>query len=253
MDIMKGAEAFSISNPSDVGVLLLHGFSGSPYEMTYIGQELAKAGFNVECPRLSGHGTVWQDMNRVRYTDWIRDAEYALRNLGERAKKIYIAGISMGGALALHLASHHPDVKGLFLVNPVIFLKGFQSKLLFIGRFLLPYKEKKKDKGNRRHIKDRSIKLVNYDVLPTKGAYQMKKLVAFVRKDIKNVFQPVTVFRSRDDSQLFRNVKFIIKNVSALDPQLIWLENSYHVATMDFDRKFIAGKIVDSILSREED
>lgn len=252
MEIMKGAEAFSISNPSDIGVLLLHGYSGSPYEMTYVGEELGKAGFNVECPRLSGHGTVWQDMDRVRYTDWIRDAEYALKNLMERSKRIYIAGLSMGAALALRLAAEHPEVREVFLINPVIFLKGFQAKLLFIGRFLLRYKAKKKDKGNRRHIKDRSIKLVNYDVLPTKGAYQMQKLIGKVRKRIKDVYQPVLIFRSRDDSQLVRNVDYILNNLSSSDTQLIWLDNSYHVATMDFDRKFIVGKIIERIDNGEK-
>lgn len=252
MEIMKGAEAFSVTNPSDIGVLLIHGFSGSPNEMSYLGEELGRAGFNVECPRLKGHGTNWKDMDYVRYTDWYRDVEYALRNLKERASRIYVAGSSMGGALALHLAVEHPEIHAVFAVNPVIYLKGILVQFLFFLRFLVPYKEKRKDRGNRRHIKDRSIKLVNYNVLPTKGVYQMKKMVAQVRKELRKVFQPVIVFRSREDSQLLLNIKTIMKRVSTPDPQLIWLDNSYHVATMDFDRKFMAGKMIDYILSSEK-
>lgn len=249
MNIMPGAESFAFSCSSDTGVLLLHGFSGSPFEMRYFGEGLFKAGYNVECPRLSGHGTRWEDLNRVRYSDWIRDAEFALKNLKTRSRKIYLAGLSMGGALALELAERHPEIRGVILINHAMMLKGFAPRFLFLLRFFKPYKMKRNQKGNRRNVQDRTVELVNYDRLPMGGAYQMQRLSGRVRRRLKKVRQPLLIMKSRADSQPVKNVFIVTNKASSKRKDIVWLENSFHVATVDVEKNLVVNKAVDFIRS----
>jgi carboxylesterase len=102
-----------------IGVLLCHGFTGSPQSLRPWAEALAERGFSVELPLLPGHGTTWQHMNRTSWPQWYREVERALATLRTRCDVVVAAGLSMGGALALRLAEQHPDqVTALVLVNP---------------------------------------------------------------------------------------------------------------------------------------
>ena len=113
-----GAEPWSHIGTSDLGVLVVHGFTGSPSSMRGVAQACAAAGFHVELPQLKGHGTAIEDLLPARWSDWSADTEVAYQALRHRCSKIVVIGLSMGGALTLWLAAHHPEIAGIVCVNP---------------------------------------------------------------------------------------------------------------------------------------
>ena len=100
------------------GVLLIHGYTGSPTEMRWIGDYLHARGLTVSGPLLPGHGTTPEAMNRCRWTDWTGHVEAALADLRTRCARVFVGGLSMGSLLTLYLAAHHPDLPGCPLSIP---------------------------------------------------------------------------------------------------------------------------------------
>ena len=112
------AEPFS-ADGGPVGVLVLHGFTGSTQTVRDWAAHLAAAGLTVRAPLLAGHGGTWQDLAKTGWTDWYADASRAFASLSQRCSQVFVAGISMGGCLALRLAETQGSlVSGVVLVNP---------------------------------------------------------------------------------------------------------------------------------------
>ena len=115
------ADGDATSPRGRVGILLSHGFTGSPASMKPWAEYLAAQGYAVSVPRLPGHGTTWQDMNKTTWADWYGEVERAFEALANQVDTVVVCGLSMGGGLALRLAADHPDrVAGLVLVNPAV-------------------------------------------------------------------------------------------------------------------------------------
>src|SRR4051794_18452631 len=128
--VMPGAEPF-VAKGGRIGVLLSHGFTGSPASMTPWARHLAERGHTVAVPRLPGHGTTWQDMNTTRWDDWYGELDATLSDLRATCDQVVVAGLSMGGCLALRLAQQRPaDVDAIVLVNPAVNVKRFDIKLV---------------------------------------------------------------------------------------------------------------------------
>src|SRR3954469_3996593 len=116
---MPGAEPFSASGGPDA-VLVVHGFTGNPQSMRPLAEAFAAVGYTVSLPLLPGHGTTVEDMIPTRWRDWSESAEGAYQELAARTRTVVVAGLSMGGTLAVWLATRHPEIAGLVLVNPLI-------------------------------------------------------------------------------------------------------------------------------------
>ncbi len=239
--IMRGAEPFFFEG-SEVGVLVSHGFTGTTQSVRYLGQTLAeKGGFTVIGPRLKGHGTSPEDMAQTTAADWIASVEEAMQTLQARCKKIFITGLSMGGTLSLYMAGMYPDVfSGTAPINGAIFLKNPDFARLAFGHNLpdtVP--------GVGSDIKQPSITELVYPVVPVPAVRQIYALMGATRDLLPAVQCPTLVFQSRDDHVVHPdNAPFIYENIAATDKELIWLENSYHVATLDYDKELIAEKIL---------
>ncbi|HTC85081.1 MAG TPA: alpha/beta fold hydrolase, partial [Candidatus Acidoferrum sp.] len=117
--ILPGAEPFSAPGGPD-GVLVVHGYTGSPGSLRQLAQAFAGAGFAVELPLLPGHGTAVEDLVPTRFEDWAGVAEAAYLDLAARSRRVVVAGLSMGGFLATWLYRRHPEIAGLIVVNPMI-------------------------------------------------------------------------------------------------------------------------------------
>lgn len=234
MEILKGWEPFSYKNRSDIGVLLLHGYTGSTSSVRPLGDYLGKF-YHVEAPRLSGHGTKWQDLNRVRWEDWAADAENALAVLKKRAKRIFIAGLSMGGALSLYLAERHAEFAGIVIVNHLLILKNPLLPILPVLKIILPAV-----KAIASDMKDPSQKEIGYDHTPLRGLAEAMELVSRAKQDLAKVTQPILIFKSKDDHVVpVDGAPYTYERVSSRDKELVWLTNSRHVATMDYDKTII--------------
>jgi carboxylesterase len=238
MEIWKDAESFSHRENSNVGILISQGFTGTTSSVIYLAKFFAGKGYNVECPRLTGHGTRWEELNTVRYTDWINDIEQAYAKLKQDSEKFFVAGLSMGGALALYLQEMHPEIKGGILINHALVFEDPRIGFLPVLKYFI-----KSTPAISNDIKDPSKKELAYDRTPTAGTHEMIKLTKVIIENLGKVHQPQLIFKSKEDHVIpLKNVQFTLDRISSKEKDVIWLENSYHVATMDFDKDLICEK-----------
>lgn len=251
MPVQPGAEPFR-HDGGPVGVVLCHGLTGSPVSMRPWAQYLADAGCTVSLPRLPGHGTSWQEMNLTRWEDWYAEVDRAFRELRGCCDQVIVAGLSMGGTLALLLAERRGrDVAGIVLVNPSVLSKDRRLRSLPALRYALPALA-----GIGGDIKKEGVTEGAYDRTPLKALYSLTKLWAIVRRDLPRVRQPLLVFRSREDHTVEpENTDVVLAGVSSTDTDLRILEHSYHVATLDHDaeRIFVESlEFIERVAAREQ-
>lgn len=235
MTVMPGAEPWS-ADGDHVGVLVLHGFTGSPKSVTPWGRALAAEGWTVRVPRLPGHGTRWQDMNLTTWEDWYAEADRNVRELQSRCSHVFVMGLSMGGSLTLRLAEEHgDDIRGIVLVNPAVHSERWDRHLLpFLQRFVPSFP------GISNDIAKPGQDEGAYDVIPLKAAHSLSFLWKQVKADIAKVTQPLLLFRSDQDHVVEpSNAAFILGHVSSDDATEVVLRDSYHVATLDHDAAVI--------------
>ncbi|CAN5248237.1 alpha/beta fold hydrolase [soil metagenome] len=235
MPVLPGAEPFEYDG-GPVGVLMCHGFTGTPQSLRPWGEHLAAAGFSVSCPRLPGHGTRWQDMNDTRWPDWYGEVDRALTELRGRCEEVFVAGLSMGGTLTLRLAEQRGDeLAGIVLVNPSLATERKDVALLPVLSKVLASRP-----GVANDIKKPGAREVAYDRLPLRAASSLQQLWALTRADLHLVRVPVLVFRSTEDHVVEPlSGRLLLAGVSGTDVQERLLEDSYHVATLDNDAETI--------------
>jgi carboxylesterase len=237
---MAGAEPFRFESEGSPSVLVLHGFTGTTQSMRYLGEGLhRKFGFSVSGPRLKGHGTSPDDMATTGYLDWVASAEEALRELSRGRDKVFLAGLSMGGTLCLNLAARFPDlVAGIIPINGCGGLLGTEmSELAFL-----------RDAADRipgigSDIKAPGVTELAYAEVPVHCVRQANSLMGATSNLMSKVTCPTLVIQSRDDHVLPpANGPLILRSVGSRDVRLLWLENSYHVATLDYDKELIVER-----------
>ncbi|SDY77281.1 carboxylesterase [Modestobacter sp. DSM 44400] len=243
---MPGAEPFSLGE-GPVGVLLCHGFTGTPQGMRPWGEHLAAAGFTVRCPLLPGHGTRWQDANASSEDDWYGALSAALDEMTAHCSAVVVAGLSMGGTLALQLAERRPDdVAALVLVNPSLLTERRDAKLLPVLARLTPAWA-----PIGSDIKKPGSTELAYPRLPTRAAVALRRLWTAVRADLGRVQAPLLVFRSTEDHVVEpASVRVLLAGVGSSDVTEVLLHDSYHVATLDNDAPAIFAGSVDWIRDR---
>jgi carboxylesterase len=238
------AEGAPRADGKRIGVLLSHGFTGSPASMRPWGEHLAALGYAVAVPRLPGHGTTWQEMNKTGYADWYAEVERSFEKLKADCDEVVVGGLSMGGGLVLWLAANHPhDVAGVMLVNAAVSSENKQLLAVPVLKWVLGGMPAI---GN--DVKKAGVDEYAYDKTPLKALHSMMQGWKQVRADLPKVTQPIVIFRSRDDhvvdEQSTRNIQ---AGVSSRDVTEHVLENSYHVATLDNDAPQIFAESADFI------
>jgi carboxylesterase len=219
-----------------VGVLLVHGFTGSPASMRPWGEFLHSKGYTVRVPLLPGHGTQPEDLNKVKWQEWPAKVEFELSELRKTCDVVFLVGLSMGGGTVLNVAaSIDNEIAGLILVNPMIHVKGVPVELAF---FLSRFQKMRTSVGD--DIKRPGITEWGYDALPTRGVYQLLKMLRITRGNLGKITVPVQLFHSVDDHTLpVTNTEIILSEIGSTNKSRIELVNSYHVATMDYDQELI--------------
>lgn len=232
---LEGASAFELGK-GDLGVLLVHGFTGSPQSMRLWGKSLAEEGFSVKCPLLPGHGTRWEDMQQSKWRDWTGTAQEALDELSARCKVTFIAGLSMGGAIACYLAAENQDaVAGISTVGAAVLNEDPRAHLLPVLKHFVPSLP-----GVSNDIAEPGMTEVAYDRVPLRAAAELLALQRATRERLPRIGVPVLLFHSREDHVVPpSNMAYLAKNLGSSDVRLRWLDRSYHVATLDYDRQAI--------------
>ena len=239
--LLPGAEPFALRSGSGRGVLLCHGFTGTPHSMRPWGEALAAAGYDVLCPLLPGHGTSWQEMNRTTYADWLAAVEAALASLRARNSRVVVGGLSMGASLALRLAQLHPQqVDGLVLANPAVLLTDPRLHLLPVLRLVVPSLP-----GIASDIRAPGREEVGYDRTPLRALHSQVRAWRRVRADLHRVTQPLLLARTSVDHVVpAASSAAVLAGVSSADVTEVVYRNSYHVLTLDEDApEFFAASV----------
>ena len=243
MNLTQYHQPYSHKSESKIGILVVHGLTSTTSSMKFMAESFANADFNVELPQLAGHGTKWQDLNKVSCQDWVDCLEIALQTLQKRASKIFICGLSLGGGLSLFLANNHPEISGLILINNICVFTNPKYWFVPLLHHIIPAVP-----AVASDIKDPNEKEIAYDRTPTKAVYEMLKMLKIIRKSLPNIKQPTLIFKSKEDHVIpQKSAIFTLNNIGSKDKNLIWLNNSYHVATLDFDKELVASKSIEFI------
>ncbi|MEU9703276.1 alpha/beta fold hydrolase [Streptomyces sp. NPDC047981] len=235
MPVIPGAEPYRHEG-GKVGVLLCHGFTGSPQSMRPWAEYLAERGLTVSVPLLPGHGTRWEDMQLTTWHDWYAEVDRELRDLLARCEQVFVFGLSMGGALALRLAAKHGDaVRGLVLVNPGNKVHGLAAHALPVARHFV-----RSAPGIASDIAKEGAVEVGYDRVPLHAAHSLRQFFRTVDAELPQVTQPVVVLHSPQDHVVPpADSARVLSRISSTDVKEILLEQSYHVATLDHDAERI--------------
>jgi carboxylesterase len=243
--VLPGAEPFAYDPPAAtdtaaaaprVGVLVCHGFTGSPQSMRPWAEHLAAAGYGVRLPRLPGHGTSWRDMQMTTWDDWYAEVDRAFNELKAAYDQVFVVGLSMGGTLALRVAQRHgAEVAGLVLVNASV--KADKAAIRFVPllKRLVP-----STAGIGSAINKKGVTELAYDRVPLKALDSFARAWRVVQADLPKVTQPTLVFRSVTDPVVHpSNSAIILARLSATDVTEVVLADSSHVATLDNDAQRI--------------
>lgn len=239
-DILAGAEPFRFESAGKPAVLVLHGFTGTPQSMRYMGEQLHRRfGFDISGPRLKGHGTSPDDMALTGYRDWIGSAEAALRELGAGKRKVFVTGLSMGGTLCLNLAARFPD-----LVAGIVPINGCGGKLgADMSALVLSSDAPDRIPGIGSDIKAANAFELAYAEVPVNCLREASTLMGATGNILHRVACPTLVIQSRDDHVVPpSNGPLIAQTVGSRDVRLLWLEESFHVATLDNDKDLIVER-----------
>jgi carboxylesterase len=239
--IIPGAEPWSAAGGSH-GVLVLHGFTGNPQSMRPLAEALAASGLTVELPLLPGHGTSLEDMLPTRWEDWSATAADEYGSLAARCERVAVAGLSMGGTLACWLAEHHPEIAGIAVVNPLVQAPDHEFRL---GISSLVEAGTDVFDAIGSDIKKEGVVEAAYPGTPLAAVLSLFDGVDTVRARLGEIHCPTLLFSSRED-HVVEPVSGDVLAASVGGPlERVHLENSYHVATLDWDAALIEERVVD--------
>ena len=245
---IAGAEPFLYKGGSR-GVLLIHGFTGSPAEMRFLGERLHKQGFTVLAIRLPGHGTQVQDMEPTNWHHWYGAVVDGRTLLSALCEEINVVGLSMGGLLALKLAADHP-VNSVTALSTPVYLANRKITLLPLYRLFCKYVQKK-----QRDYDIEPKLFIGYNSTPLSSLASLLDLIHLVRRDVCQVKCPTLLVQSRREHTVRpESASVLYELLSTSRKELFWLEKSGHIVTLDIERELVFAKISDflsSIVSKE--
>ena len=216
---------------NQIGVLLVHGFTGSPASLAPWADYLAQQGFTVSLPRLRGHGTTWQELNHSNWEEWYEDLSRAFTELKKQCTKVFIAGFSVGGALALRLAEiHGNEIEGVIALNASIFDDRKRMKFIpLLSKFVSSLSAEGTDVAMPNPPQH------SYNRLPLKALRSVQELWSLVERDLYLVTQPLLVAYSLNDHVVHPVCSETIINSVSSNIREVVFERSFHNVALDFD------------------
>jgi carboxylesterase len=240
--VMPGAEPFSAPGGPH-GALVLHGFTGCPQSMRGLAEAFAAAGFAVQLPLLPGHGTSVEDMLETDWSEWSAAADAAYKELATHCERVVVTGLSMGGALALWLATRHAEIAGLVLVNPAVgtpvdgtAMRAPLVELLNGGERLMP--------GLSNDVADPNATELAYDQTPIAGLVSLLDGIEELYPRLSDIACPLLLMVSPQDHVVPPGAREALAATVSGPIEEVTLERSYHVATIDYDRELIERRAV---------
>lgn len=239
MSLPENARPFKLVR-GRIGCVLLHGLTGTPYEMRALGDALAAAGVTVSCPLLPGHGTSPEDLDRTRWPDWEAAALAAFDDLGAESDLRFVCGLSLGGTLAVRVAARR-KAAGLIALSPAVKLRSPLAPLLPLLSRLIRFRRKTSD------IKDPAAlaRHPGYNVQSLAAANSLRDLAERLPEDFSALAMPLLVIVSRNDHVIDPGAARALLDASpSAKKRFVLLEDSYHVITVDREAERVRGEVV---------
>jgi carboxylesterase len=231
---MRSPEAFLFRSEQqkDVGVLLIHGFTGTTAELRPLGKHLNQKGYTVYAPLLKGHGVNPEEMKCTTWVDWWVSAKEGYERLrDEGCKHIVVMGLSMGGLLAMKIAQYEPVMGIATLCSPVK-VRDRRIGLTEYLQYILPYKKRSKKKAE--HI-ERELYIL--DRTPLNCVVSLSKLMKNVESVLPHVTQPILIVQSEKDETVDPcSADLLYNRIGSKQKEIIRFENSGHIITLDKER-----------------
>jgi carboxylesterase len=227
---------------NEIGVLVLHGFTGTTQSVKPVYNVIKDKGYTVYAPRLKGHGTHHEDMEKSTKEDWLSSAQEGYEKLTEACERIFVTGLSMGGTLALHLGTQYQNIAGIIPINPAIDMPHLKQQSETEARFLT---------GIGSDIKKEGVHELAYEKTPVASIRELTALMEKVKNKLHQVTSPLLLLSSKTDNVVPpHNSQYVFSNVESKQKEMVTLPNSFHVATLDHDQGFLCEKIVKFISER---
>lgn len=222
------------------GCLLIHGFSGSPPEMRPMGEYLAEKGLTVLGVRLAGHGVSPEVMASTNWRDWVGSAKEGLQELQARCEMVFVAGLSMGGLITLHLSTHHPLVGVIVMSTPAYVADWRFHVLPLVQPFMRWVTTDIESDLTDPQAHDR---LWSYNRLPTSALVSLRQLLHMVRRELNRVRVPALIMQGVCDHHIpHDSAQVIYDALGSTDKEISWWPNSGHAITVDSEREAIWAK-----------
>jgi carboxylesterase len=234
--IMQGAEPFYFPG-GPTGCLLIHGFTGTPREMRWMGEYLAEKGFTVLGIRLSGHATNPEDMRRSHSRDWIASVEDGVTLLRDACRHVYTIGLSMGGALSLIAASRYPVDGAVAISTPYDMPPDWRLPFIKPLSFIIRNVSKgQPDWQNPEAAKDHA----EYPYYPSAAILQLKALLVEMRSGLAGIRVPIMLVHSKMDKSIDpTNLDRLYASLGTNDKSRLLVEHSGHVIVREPDRELV--------------
>lgn len=254
MMILTSAEPFMLPG-NRTGCLLVHGFTGTPKEMRWLGDSLHADGFSILGVRLAGHATTIENLKRTRWQDWLTSVEDGYYLLSSLTDQIFIIGLSLGGVLSLTFAaqkfSPKCPVAGIIAMASPHHLPANPLLLRFLVplSWVYPYRAKEPPDWYDQIAYTNNI---CYDKDPLRGIAEVNKLVKVMRSSLPEIKSPVRLIYSKDDKTITpeeKHAELILNALTTPDKELIWIEGSGHNLTSDAQKEAVHQQIKLFILS----
>jgi carboxylesterase len=237
---------FYFSGTNGRAVLLVHGWTTTPYELRRLGKYLHQKGYTVSAPLLTGHGTAPADLENVKWEVWSADVKKAYLKLKEKHEKIYVAGTSLGASLASILAGDNPEITGLVLMAMPYRLR--MEKLMWVfARFLLLFRKYYKKYYPPSFGSEAMItRKISYQTYPIISVLEILKLAKFSRRVMKKITQPCLIMQSSVDHIVTKkSLEQIFAKISSKIKQKKYIKDAYHTFISDIKNEHVFKDIGD--------
>lgn len=236
--IMPGAEPFYFPG-NKTGCLMIHGFTGTPKEMRWMGEYLNKKGYSVYGVRLAGHATNLSDMIRSRWQDWVISVEEGIDILKSECSQVFCVGLSMGGILSL-IAAERYDINGCICMStPYEVSRDWRLHFAKPLSLIIPSVAKGKSETKN---KEAAASHLDYPVYPTRSIAELHSLQKEMQRILPIIRKPVLLMHSKSDGLSYTNSEKIFQQLTCKEKELFLIEKSGHIITEDIERMQVYQK-----------
>ncbi|MCK4972420.1 MAG: alpha/beta fold hydrolase [Candidatus Heimdallarchaeota archaeon] len=223
--------------------LLIHGFTGTHYEMVPLEEFLVSKGYYVNNITLPGHETTIEDLATTKWREWVKYAQNQLQDLRKDYENVFIGGLSMGGAITLYLGANNPDISGIIAMATPYKPVDWRMLLVRILPIHIFLKHRKSIETGWEDL-DSLESHKSYGKYPLRSIAEIHKLLVRVKKLVPRISVPILVVQSKKDPSISSEFpSWIYDNVESSDKELVWIEKGGHVIPKDAGRLQLFGII----------